>query len=67
MLESGMKTLTMFAIALSLVACGSDQAPEAEKLEFTPEMAEQRAMDDQEIERRALEREAQREAESAPE
>jgi hypothetical protein len=67
MLESGMKTLTMFAIALSLVACGSDQAPEAEEREFTPEMAEARALDDQEMERRALEREAQREAESAPE
>lgn len=62
-----MKTLTVFAIALALVACGSDQAPEAEERGFTPEMAEARVSDDQEMERRAMERESQREAESQPE
>ncbi len=35
MRETGMKILTMLAIALTLVACGSDQATETEEREPT--------------------------------
>lgn len=62
-----MKILTMLALALALVACGSDQAPETEEREFTAEAAEAHMLDDQEMERKQLMKEAQREAESAPE
>ena len=62
-----MKILTMLAISLTLLACGSDQATETEEKEFTPEMAEAHSADDQEMEQRMLMREAQREAESEPE
>ena len=62
-----MKILTMLALALTLLACGSDQAPESEEKEFTPEMAEAHAVDDQEMERKLMMKEAQREAESESE
>ncbi len=62
-----MKILTMLVIALTLIACGSDKAQETEKREFTPEMADARAADDQEMERKQLMREAQREEETKPE
>jgi hypothetical protein len=57
----------MLATTLTLIGCGSGEAPETEEPEFTPEMAEARALDDQEMERKQLEREARREAESKPE
>jgi hypothetical protein len=62
-----MKILTMLATILTLIACGSDQAPETEEKEFTPKMAEAHATDDQEMEQKQLMREAQKEAESESE
>jgi hypothetical protein len=35
MLESGMKTLTMLAVALTLVACSSDESTKTEEREPT--------------------------------
>jgi hypothetical protein len=57
-----MKILTMLAVALTLIACSSDKSTETEERVFTPEMAEAHVSDDQEMERRALEREAQQES-----
>ncbi len=72
-----MKILTMFAIALTLLACGSDKATETEEREptvgkeiaddYSRQMDKARAVEDQVMQQKRQIDEALKEAESRPE
>ncbi len=69
-----MKILTMLAIALSLVACGSDEAAEAEPTvgkeiadDYNRQLEKARAVEDQVMQQKQMIDEALKEAESRPE
>ena len=70
MLETGMKILTMLAITLTLVACGSDEAKEAEPTvgkeiadDYNRAMDQARAVEDQVMQQKQKIDEALKEAE----
>jgi hypothetical protein len=68
--ETGMKILTMLAIALTLVACGSDEAKEAEPTvgkeiadDYNRAMDQARAVEDQVMQQKQQIDDALKEAE----